>query len=76
MAEFNELINNNSNAINLYKKAIEIYPSYLQAYAGLSDLYKKMGMKSDAKLILEKAIKIKPNSKPIKRRLSKLNASK
>lgn len=72
LAELNELANKDGDAVKLYNKAIEIHPSYIKAYAGLSDLYKKMGMKSEAKEILEKAIKIKPNSKGLIRRLAKL----
>ena len=72
LAEFEELVNKNDDAVNLYKKSIEINPRYIQAYAGLSDIYKKMGMNSEAKAVLEKAIKIKPNSKGLLKRLAKL----
>ncbi len=60
------------DSTNNYKKAIKLYKKYIPAYVGLSKAYKKQGRIEEAKSILEKAIKLRPNSKSLKRKLKKL----
>ena len=64
--------NMTTGAMEMYQQAIKYYPKLTQAYAGLSDLYKKQGMKDEARDILGLGLQRVPKSKSLQRRLDKL----
>ena len=55
-----------------FQQAIKYDPKLAQAYAGLSDLFKELGMNDEARKILEQGLRQAPNSKSLKRRLNEL----
>lgn len=60
------------SAMDFYKRSIELNPSVWLPFAALSDLQEKTGHKKEAIETLENGLKNKPNSKPLLKRLHKL----
>ncbi|MDA9981294.1 tetratricopeptide repeat protein [Gammaproteobacteria bacterium] len=60
-------------AIQEFTKAIRLRPDYTQAYLALSKTYLDLGDKTKAREFLELGLEKKPNSKSIKRALSRLD---
>lgn len=65
-------LGNTAEAISTFQQAIKYNPKLPQAYAGLSDLYRDLGMDKESREILEKGLSRVPKSKSLQRRLSKL----
>lgn len=63
-------------ALEAFRKAIELNQRYVPAYVELAGLYTKSGQTDTAKTILEYALKVDPNSKSIQRRLADLEGGK
>ena len=63
---------NTAEAMQMFQQAINYNPKLPQAYAGLSDLYRDLGMIKEAREILEQGLKRVPKSKSLQRRLDKL----
>lgn len=59
-------------ALQEFHRAIKKYPKYVPAYTELSDYYLEQGDKDEARAILEKGLKMVPDSKSLKRRMDKL----
>ncbi len=52
-------------ALDEYKKAIKIYPQFLEAYNNIGELYSQMGNKEDAISTYIEALKISKNSRTL-----------
>lgn len=65
-------LNRNQEALKYLNKAIQLNPKYIHAYTKLFDLYYKLGQKTQALEVVKKGLAIKPNSKTLKKQLSKL----
>lgn len=63
---------NVSEAIQHFRLAIKAKPTYIAAYSGLSDLYKNIDKRDDAQKVLKEGLKVKPESRALRRRLDKL----
>jgi tetratricopeptide (TPR) repeat protein len=61
-----------SEALESFRKAIELNQRYIPAYAELATLYAKSGQADVARTILDYALKVDPNSKLIQRQLTRL----
>lgn len=59
-------------AIEGYQKSIRYLPKQTRAYINLSNIYKRQGLKKDAKEVLEQGLKAMPKSKALKKRLNRL----
>ena len=57
------LAGNAEKAITFYKKAIEIYPYYADAYNNLGLLYSDIGRRREAAALFRKAMEIDPDHK-------------
>lgn len=69
-------LGNNREAIEGYSKAIQLKPTYKQAYTKFSDFYVKIGMPKDALDIINMGLRYSPDARSLKTRLAKLTASK
>ena len=65
--------NRNEAAIGDFLKAIKAKPDYTPAYAALSDAYKAMGNKAEARKALEDGLEHKPDSRSLNKRMEKLS---
>lgn len=65
-------LDRSSEAISEFNTAIKLKPTYTAPYAALSDYFIKVGLKDNAKAILEEGLRHSPNSKKLKRRLAEL----
>ncbi len=61
------------DAIAAYMESIEQKKDYIPAVIRLSRLHKKMGNKQQATEVIETALKYKPNSKVLMKKLKRLN---
>jgi len=68
-----ELAGDVSAAIADYWQALKLKPKSIAIHVALIDLYIKLGDVSQAKDLVNKGLKIKPNSKPLLRRKKKVN---
>jgi tetratricopeptide (TPR) repeat protein len=68
------LLDRGPEGVGELRRAIEIRPSYWQAYATLSDYFKDTGDPKRAREWLEKGLEASPNVKALTRRLDDLNA--
>lgn len=57
------------------QRAIDMKPDYWEAYAAISDYYRDAGQPAKAREWLEKGLAIRPDTMPLKRRLSALDTS-
>jgi tetratricopeptide (TPR) repeat protein len=64
-----DMLGRGDEAVETYKKALDINRRYAPAYMELAELYKKHGQKDVAQRILEYAVKILPKSQLIEKRL-------
>jgi tetratricopeptide (TPR) repeat protein len=62
LAQLYSLRGNADGAIAEYRKAIEVDPTYVQAYANLADLYRARGVDSEAEAILRQGIAKVPSA--------------
>lgn len=62
-----------SNAINILKKAIEIYPRYVRGYVQLANIYIEKRQFSESRKILQEGNKINPRSLLVISRLAELS---
>lgn len=62
LAQLYSLHGNVEGAIAEYRKAIEIDPTYVQAYANLADLYRARGVDTEADAILRQGIAMAPEA--------------
>ncbi len=78
-ADFAELITsldgNNDDAVNLYKRAIELDPKNANAYLKLYEIYELSARDSEAKELIKKAYKYLPDNEEIKKVFFYLNKS-
>lgn len=65
-------LGNTDEAVSAFQQAIKYNPKLPQAYAGLSDLYRDLGMNKESREVLEQGLSRAPKSKSLQRRLSKL----
>jgi len=65
-------LDNTGAGVAALNKSIQIKPQFIPAYTALSDYYKSIGDKGEAELILQRGLKIKPDSKSLNRRLTEL----
>lgn len=72
LGDLQRRLKNTEKSLQMYHQAIKRNPRMTQAYSGLSDIYKNLGMLKEAKETLEKGLQQKPNSKALKRRLTRL----
>jgi len=52
-----------NRAVHEYKKAIDAYPLFLEAYNNIGEIYSRTGMSDQAKLSFQKALEIDKNHK-------------
>lgn len=64
------------NAITYLNKAIQLNPKFVPAYTRLADIYYEQGEKDEALKLINQALKIKPHSRALNKRLKKLQAKK
>jgi len=64
------------SAVESYKDAVLIDPSYFKAYCNLGVAYKNLGLYKEAEESLEKALKIKPHSAVIYNNLGNVATAK
>jgi tetratricopeptide (TPR) repeat protein len=62
LAALNAARGNTEGAIAEYRKAIELDPTYVQAYANLADLYRARGIESEAEAVLRSGLAKVPNA--------------
>jgi tetratricopeptide (TPR) repeat protein len=55
------------------EKSIQIKPTYIPAYAALSDFYRDNGDPEEARQVLQRGLKHKPKSRSLNRRLTTLS---
>ncbi|WNB78112.1 tetratricopeptide repeat protein [Methylomonas koyamae] len=67
-----EALEDYKSAIDYFQRSIELNPNNWTPYATLSDLQVKLGLKKEAIETLKSGLKLKPNSKPLLKRLNKL----
>lgn len=67
-----EALEDYKSAIGYYQSSIELNPNIWLPYAALSDLQVKLNLKNEAIETLKNGLKFKPNSKPLLKRLNKL----
>jgi len=60
-------------AIEEFRKTLELKQNYIAAYRGLSDIYRGIGDIKQAREVVEQGLKYAPNSKSLKRRLRELD---
>ncbi|MCQ8179982.1 tetratricopeptide repeat protein [Methylomonas sp. SURF-1] len=60
------------SAIDYYKKSIDLNPNVWLPHAALSDIQVKLNLKKEAIETLKNGLKFKPNSKPLLKRLDKI----
>ncbi|MCF7916453.1 MAG: tetratricopeptide repeat protein [Candidatus Omnitrophica bacterium] len=53
-----------SKALSFYQKAIELYPTYTQAYNDIGVIFESQGQISEAKRYYQKALELNPNFMP------------
>ncbi|MFZ1546975.1 MAG: tetratricopeptide repeat protein [Candidatus Nitrotoga sp.] len=62
----------NDEAVREFEQALQINPSYVEAYVALSYFYNNTGQKSKSIMALEQALQLAPNSKSMQRRYNQL----
>jgi tetratricopeptide (TPR) repeat protein len=60
-------------AVRDFRRAIKIKPNYTAAYGKLSDVYVRLGKRKEARAALEKGLAVVPNSRLLRRKLSRLD---
>lgn len=69
-------LKNVTNAVTYLNKAIQLNPKFVPAYTRLADIYYEQGQTDEALKMINQALKIKPHSRALNKRLKKLQAKK